>query len=809
MRSFAHQISYAARGLRKSPGFTAAALAILTLGIGANTAIFSVVNAVLLKPLPFGDAQSIVAVWHVPPARAFPGVPIFPASAANYFDWRSQTDVFESMALFGGNSFRLGGGNRPQAVLAVVAEPDFFTVLRVEPAFGRTFTRDECQPGRDRVIVLSHRLAIAQFPSVREAVGRTMELDGAAYQVIGVMPEEFRVPSWFPAGAEAWAPLALTAADRAVRDNHNLRVIARLKDGVSVQQANAQLDTVSQRLARQYPIENTGWGATAVPLRDFLVGDVRAALWTLLGAVAFVLLIACANTANLVLARTIARRKELAIRAALGASASQVVRPVLVETTLLAVGGGALGLLFAEFGQKLVIGALAGQMPRATEVRVDGQVLVFTLVASILTGLAAGLIASWRLTRVDVNESLKQGGRTASDSRGHRTRTVLVVSEVALSLMLLVGAGLMIRTLWELAGVNPGFDPKHVVTMTVPAPVASEKAERWVYDRFLARVRTLPGVSAVGATDTLPLDGGGSQQPIVIEGRPAEVFAMQPNVDVRVVTPGYWEAMGIPIVAGRDFTEQETIATPTRGAIVISQALARQYWPGENPVGKRLRISFTPDVLREVVGVVGDVKERGLDVMNAVPMLYVPYLHDRDNELSLVVRSDREAAILVPAITRVLQEINPELPIRNVRPMEEVVAVSLSQRRFSMALFAALAGLAVMLAAVGIYSVLSYGVRLRGREIGIRMALGARGADVVRLVVMEGMKPALVGVAAGIFGALALSGIVGQLIYGVSATDPWTFAAVAVLLAAIAVLACAIPAYRATRVQPITALRAE
>jgi predicted permease len=418
-----------------------------------------------------------------------------------------------------------------------------------------------------------------------------------------------------------------------------------LKQGVSVEQANSQLDTVSQRLARQYPIENTGWGATAIPLRDFLVGDVRAALWTLLGAVAFVLLIACANTANLVLARTIARRKELAIRAALGASASQVVRPVLVETTLLALAGGALGLLFAGFGQKLVMGALASQMPRATEVSVDGQVLLFTFVASVLTGLAAGLIASWRLTRVDLNEALKQGlGRTDADSGGRRTRTILVVSEVALSLMLLVGAGLMIRTLWELAGVSPGFDPKNVITMTVPAPSGSEKAERWFYDRFLARVRALPGVSNAGATDTLPLQGGGSQQPIVIEGRPAEVFALQPNVDVRVVTPGYWDAMGIPIVAGRDFTAQETIPAPTRGAILISHALARKYWPGENPVGKRLRISFTPDVLREVVGVVGDVKERGLDVMNEVPMLYVPYLHDGDNELSLVVRSDREAA---------------------------------------------------------------------------------------------------------------------------------------------------------------------
>lgn len=800
---------YAVRTLRKSPGFALSALAILTLGIGANTAIFGIINAVLLKPLPFPDPDSVVKVLHVPPAQSFPGMTTFPVSPANYVDWRKQNTVFESMAMIGGTSMRLGGGSRPQSIRATVTEPDFFTALKVQPVAGRTFTAEECQPGRDDVVVLSHGFSERHFGSAATAVGRTLELDERNYRVIGVMPPRFQVKSWFPASTEAWVPLAWTPKLAAVRGDHNYLVIARLRPGVTVPEAQSQMSVISERLARNYPEENTGWGAVVNTVRDTLVGDVRPALLTLLGAVAFVLLIACANTANLVLARTISRRKELAIRAALGANSGQVVRPVLIETTLLSVTGGLLGLLFAQSGQSLVINALADQMPRSTEVQLDARVLGFTLLASILTGLAAGLIASWRLTRIDLNESLKQGlGKTDAVSAGARTRSTLIVAEVALSLVLLIGAGLMIQSLSVLRRVDPGFVSSNLITMTVPIPQSSDMTRRSrFYDEFLPQVRGLPGVISTAAITALPLTGLGSQQPIVIEGRPAEVFALQPNVGVRDATPGYIQTMRIPLLAGRDFDDADT--ADGKAVILISQALARQFWPGENPIGKRLRISFSPEVSREVVGIVGDVKERGLDVLEPLALLYRPITQNRTGSVSLVVRSDQNTSALVPAITRVLQQVNPELPVRDVRSMDELVAESLSQHRFSMYLFAALAGLAFALAAVGIYSVLAYTVRSRVQEIGIRIALGARIQDVIMLIASEGMKPALIGIGVGAFGAWTLSGIVSGLVFGISAADPYTFAAVALLLATVALMACLIPAYRATRVEPVTALRNE
>jgi len=808
MNAFAKQVVYAVRGLRKSPGFSLSALAILTLGIGANTAIFGIVNAVLLKPLPFPKPNSIVTVFHVPPAQSFPGLTRFAVSAANYLDWRKQNSEFESMAVIGGRLFRLGG-ERPESIRAVVTEPGFFTVLQVQPEFGRSFTSDECQPGRDDVVVLSHGFAENHFGSSRNAVGQTLELSGRKTHIIGVMPREFQLKSWFPAAVDAWAPIAWKPEEASTRGNHNYLVIARLRPGVDVSRAQSQMNVISDRLARDYPEEDKGWGAVVNSLSDRLVGDVRPALLTLLGAVGFVLLIACANTSNLVLARTIARRKELAIRAALGASAGQVILPVLVETTLLSLAGGAIGLLFAESAQSLVIRALDAQMPRAVDIHLDIRVLAFTLLASVLTGLTSGLIAAWRLMRVDLNDSLKQGlGKTDADTAGRKTRSVLVVAEVALSLILLVGAGLMIRSLWNLRRVDPGFVSTNVMTMTVPIPQSKEEGHRSrFYDEFLAQVRRLPGVASAAAIDTLPLDGGGSQQPVVIEGRPAEVFALQPNVAVRRATPGYLQTMKIPLISGRDFVEADT--SGQKAVVLISQSMARQFWEAENPIGKHLRISFSPEIVREVVGVVGDVKERGLDVLEPVSMLYEPMQQNQKGNVSLAVRTKRDIPAVVPAVSRVLQQINPELAIRDGQSMDELVAISLSQHRFSMFLFAALAGLAFALSAVGIYSVLAYSVRRRVQEIGIRLALGAQVRDVVRLIVVEGMKPALIGIALGAVGAWMLSRILSRLIYGVSATDPYTFAAVALLLATVALMSCMIPAYRATRVEPVSALRNE
>jgi putative ABC transport system permease protein len=809
MNDLGKQLVQAVRVLRKSPGFTFSALVILTLGIGANTAIFGIVDALLLKPLPFLQPASIVSIYQVPPPESFPGLPKFAVSAANYIDWRKQNGVFESMAVLGGRAFRLGGGARPQTIHAILTEPDFFRVLRVQPAVGRAFTALECQPGRDDVTILSDGFARSHFGSAERALGGTLELNGRNYRVIGVMAQEFQLRIWFAANKEAWMPLAWTPERAAIRGNHNLSVIARLKDGASVAQAQSEMNVISERLAHEYPQEDKGWGATVVSLHDDLVGDVGPALLTLLGAVGFVLLIACANTANLVLVRTITRRKEFAIRAALGARAGQLLRPVLVETTLLALAGGALGLLFARSGQALVINALANEMPGVVQIELNARVLGFTMIASLLTGTAAGMIAAWRLTKANLNASLKSGlGKTDADSGGKGTRRALVVAEVALSLVLLVGAGLMIRSLWSLYQVDPGFVSSGVTTMTVPIPESAATAHRnRFYDEFLSQVRRIPGVTSAAAIDTLPLTGGGSQQPIVIDGRPREVFALQPNVGLRMASPGYLRTMEIPLLAGRDFTDADTDGK--HPVVLISHEMARQFWPGETPIGKRLRSSFSPDISREVVGVTGDIKERGLDVLQPVAMLYVPLEQGEKGTVSLVVRTEGDASGLGSAVARVLREIDPELPLRDVMPMDELLATSLAQHRFSMFLFVAMAGLAFVLGAVGIYSVLAHSVRSRVQEISIRMALGAQVRDVIRLVLVEGMKPALIGIALGTFGAWMLSGTLSRLVYGISTTDPYTFATAAALLGAVAVGACLLPAWRATRVDPASALRGE
>lgn len=805
MRNLLLALVRATRVFRQNPAFAISALCILTLGIGANTAIFSVVNTVLLHPLPFAESDSIVSLYHVPPAVAFPGLKSFSVSLANYLDWRKQNnDVFASMSAFSGRALQMRGGNRPQVLIATISDAGFFDVLRAKPAVGRVFTEAECRPGHDGVIVLSDAFAHSHFGSPGNAMGKQMDLRDRKYEVIGVMPPEFHVKSWFPASTEGWIPAAWTEKERASRGNHNWLVIARLRPGVTTVQAQSAMNVISDRLARDYPEEDKGWGAVVKSLRDDLVGDVRPALLTLLGAVGFVLLIACANTANLVLARTIGRRKELAIRVALGASSRQVLSPVLLETITLALLGGLLGLLVAQAGQSLVVRALADQLPRATEVRTDGLVLAFTLITSVLTGLAAGLIAGSRLTRGDLQDSLKHGlGKSDHYSGGRGTRAVLVVSEVALSLMLLVGAGLMVRSLWALRATAPGFEAAHVLTLSFPVPQSVGKPNLTIlYDQFLPRVAALPGVRSVAAVDSLPLEGG-SEQPIVVEGRPAEVFALQRNVSVREVTPNYFHTMGIPIRAGRDLRQSDYHSQISFA--VISQSMANLFWPGENPIGKRFRISFTPETVREVVGVAGDIKERGLDVLEPVTMLYLPVRPEQDR-LSLVVRGSGDLNRLTPAVTRVLTQIDPELSVQKVRSMEEVVATTLSQYRFSMWLFTALAALAFLLASVGIYSVLAYSVRSRVREIGVRMALGAGPKDVLRLVISEGMKPTLLGVVLGACGAWALSGVLSKLIYGVKATDPGTFLLVSALLVTVALVACTVPGYRATRIQPQDAL---
>jgi predicted permease len=817
MGTLLQDLRYGVRGLVKSPGFALVAVIVLALGIGANTAIFSVVNAVLLRPLPYQDPGKLVQVWHVPPAKSFPGMTEFDVSAANYLDWRDQNHVFEQLAIYTYATLNLSGKGQPESVTSAVVSPNFFSTLRVRTLFGRAIAPGEDQHGHANVVVLSHAFWREHFGSDPGIVGQNVTLNQQSYTIVGVMPSRFEMPP----SAQIWTPLAWTDKEKAVRGEHHYGVIGRLKPGLDLKQAQAEMNTISSRLEQQYPADDKGWGAMVVPLREQLVGSVRPALLVLLGAVAFVLLIACANVANLMLAKTLGRRKEIAIRSALGASRARIVQQVLSETILLALAGGILGLLIAHFGVRLISAFLANQLSLSPEVNLDGWVLGFTLAVSLATGVLAGLAPALRLTKTDLNEALKQGlSRTDADSGGKRTRVVLVISEVALSLMLLIGAGLMIRSLWMLRSVDPGLDPDHVLTMTVGIPVPSTRfptplQQSNFFNDVLQRVRALPGVDSAAVIDALPLAGGGSIQPIAIEGRAAQQMADQPEVAVRIISPGYIRALHIPLLRGRDLNDADAAGRPA--VIVISESMAKRFWPNENPLGKHLTMTFFPDGPREIVGIVGDVKDSGLDVVDPVATLYLP-LGQLSTPLlgawtsfpmSLVVRTNSNPSSLTSAVTSAVHQVDSELPLLQIRTMQDVVGESLAQQRFNMQLLAVFAGLALLLAAIGIYSVLSYSVKRRVREIGIRMALGAQVRDVLRLIMIEGMRPTLIGVAIGLAGALALGRVLANLIYGVKPTDPMTFAAVSALLAAVGLFATIIPAYRATRVEPMKTLRDE
>ena len=815
MTGLLQDVRYGLRQLRKSPGFAAVAVITLALGIGANTAIFSVVNAALVRPLGFKEADRLVRIWHVPPAKSFPGMTTFSVSAANYLDWEGQNHVFDRTAIYDYRGFTLTGGDKPEQVDAVGVSSGFFATLGVPPMLGRVFSPEEDQPGRSHVVVLSHRLWQERFGANPDIVGHNINLDGQGYLVAGVMPASFRFPDF----AQVWTPMAWTDKERAVRGEHHYGVIARLKPGVELTQAQAEMNTISSRLEQLYPEDDRGWGAVVVRLHEDLVSDVRPALLVLLGAVTFVLLIACVNVANLTLAKTFSRQKEIAIRTALGASSARVLRQVLTETVLLALVGGALGLICAHFGVRLILAFLADKLPRSIEVELDSQVLAFAAVISVATGILAGVLPALRLTRSNTNEALKQGlGRTDADSSGHGTRRTLVVLEVALSLVLLIGAGLMIRSFRRLLAVSPGFDPHHVLTMTAAvsrAKFPSPAQQVSFFERALERVRALPGVESAGVTDDLPLSEEGSHQPIAIEGRPVVPMAEQPEVDVRLISPGYMNTLRIPILRGRDFGATDVAGRPA--AVLISESMARQFWPGEDPLGKRLTLNFFPDTSREVVGVVGDIKLDSLDQTRPGPTLYfpldqlsVPALGGWNSfPLRFAVRSTGDATGVVSAVSNAVHEVDPEIPVRDILPMDELVTNSVSSERFNMLLLGSFASLALLLAAVGIYSVLSYSVKRSTREIGIRLALGARLGDVLRMVVLEGMKPTLLGVAIGTAGALVLGRVLSRLIFEVRPTDPVTFLAVAALVAAVALVASIVPAYRATKVDPMVALRYE
>ena len=814
MSALLQDLRFALRLLVKNPGFALMAAIIMALGIGANTAIFSIVNKVLIEPLPFRDVDRVVQIWHTPPQSSFPGMTTFAISPANFLDWQKENHVFDKMALYSGASFDITGTGRPEAIGAGTVSSDFFSALGVEPLHGRIFRTEENSPGQNHEVILSYKFWQTHYAADPGAVGKTINLDGDPYTIVGVMGPAMNRPGF----AQMWIPQALTPAQAAVRNNHNFLAVGRLKPGVTIEQAQSEMNTISERLEQAYPAEDKGWGAVLNPLRDETVGHVRPALLMMLAAVAFVLLIACANVANLLLARTFARRKEIAIRTAMGARRARLVRQLLGESVLISLIGGALGLVAAHFGIQLLLKLFAAHLPQLGEIKLNGPVLAFTFALSVVTGILAGLLPALSMTRSDVNDALKQGlGRTDASSGSSTTRSALVVVEVALSLVLLIGAGLMIRSLAKLQTIDAGFDQHNVLTMNVQVnkkQFADPTQQSQFFNQVFERVHAIPGVEAVGAVDDLPLTGG-SSQPVAIEGHPVVALSEQPEVSVRVATPGYLQAMRVPLLQGRNISPDDR--ADSAAVVVISQSMAKQFWPNGDAIGHHLKLSFFPDKDRQVVGIVGDVKQNGIDSSAGIATLYWPVAQLvaptneswRSYPLSLVIRTTVAPRALATAVTDAIHQINKDVPVDNVLTLEEFVDATLTQHSFNMQLLSIFGLLALVLCTVGIYSVLAYSVKRGMKDIGLRIAFGATRRDVLQFVLTQAIKPTALGIVIGLTGAYTLSRLVTSMVYGISAHDTLTFAAVTALLIGVAFMAGLIPALRATHIDPIAVIRDE
>jgi putative ABC transport system permease protein len=806
--ALAQDTRYGARMLARTPAFTAAAILALALGIGATTAVFSVVNAVLLRPLPYPAADRLVVVLH----RG-----VNPVAPANFVDWRHQSTVFERMGAAEYWMPDLTGDDASETVKGVRLTADIFPMLGVPPLLGRAPLPREEEPGQDHVAILGYALWRRRFGGDPDVVGGSITLNGEAYTVLGVMPQGFSFPPFWATGAEVWAPLAL--GERATsRTGSSLRIFARLEPGVSLDRARAEMAAITARLENEYPATNRN--VVVRSLEDMVVGDVRPALLVLLGAVGFVLLIACANVAHMLLARAAARQREVALRATLGATRARLIRQFLTESVMLGLAGGLAGVLLAMAGIEVLV-SLSPGLPRAETIGLDGAVLAFVVVVSVATGIAFGLVPALPASRRDVSDALKEGARGSTEGAGrHRLRSLLVASEFALALVLSAGAGLMIRSFVALQAIDPGFDPRGVLTMVVSVAGAQEglpPRRAAFYQGLLERVRALPGVASASAINHLPLAGDIWGWPFNVEGRPLPKPGETPTAAYRVVLPGYFHTMGTPILRGRDVAGTDRLGTP--GVVVVNEWLAQHHWPGEDPLGKRLTLG-NPRENPSWLTVVGVVKNAVRSRWTAAPQeeIFLPYLQTRDYlerpgnahaYLTLVVRAGGDPSALAPAIRGIVSSMDRGVPVSQVQTMDEVVAQSNARPRFYLLLLGAFAAAAVLLAAVGIYGVMSYSVSRRTNEIGVRMALGAKPSDVLRLIVGHGMVVALGGAAVGLAGALGLTRLMSSLLYGVGASDPATFLAVSLLLGAVALAASYIPARRATRIDPLTALRCE
>lgn len=806
MGSLLRDLRLSARSLWKRPGFTAVIVATLAVGIAANTTIFSTINALLIKPLPFPDPERIVAVWDKLPSR---GVERNEVAVANYLDWRAQTKSFENLGVYRWWSTNLTGGETPERVQGFLVTANFLDIVGVKPMLGRGFSSEENEPGKDSVALLTYSLWQRRFGGDRNIVNKIISTNGVQRTVIGVMPPGFN----YPKGAEIYAPLSFTPELSRNRGNHSYLGIGRLKPGTTIQTAQAELDIIAGQLEKQYAETNTGRGVVIYPVLQDTVRDYATALWIMMAAVGFVLLIGCANVANLMLSRAAGRQREVALRMALGASRYRIIRQLLTESVMLGIAGGALGILLAYWGIDLIRTANPGEAARFapgwSELGINLPVLGFTLLISIFSGVLFGLAPALQLSKPDLNNALKEGTQQSTPT-SHRLRALLVVSEVALSLMLLVSAGLLLRSFMQLVKADPGFDPENLMTMNIVLPVAKYKEESQradFYQELVRRVQELPGITSAAVVNHLPLGGSNSSTNFLIEGTPDPPPGQEFLGRYRVCSPNFFQTMGIRLREGRFFTEQDRAgATPV---IIVNETLAKKYWPNSDPIGKRMRYTgpLQENPWMQVVGVVQDVKHQ----MN-LPVsadFYVPHAQDAWLSMVLVAKTKVEPAAMAAPIREQVWAIDKDQPVFDVHTMNEVRAISLALHSFSSVMLSVFAGLALLLAAIGIYGVMAFTVTQRTHEIGIRMALGARTVDVLKLMLRNGMSQAMLGVVVGLVGAYGLTRVLASLLFGVKPTDAVTFSIVTAGLLVVAFLACYIPARRATRIDPLVALRYE